>query len=198
MSRNARTADAGDCDTQQSVVRRVDHVAWNYMIDVCPSLGINAKTGEGMVALGNNSSVALLDIIHGFDRHLLILMHLNSGDIVIVQHESHHKAVTTKLDQKDIGTYESCAILHTPQYGSTGHKDVVRCIYHDVKVCGSSKVAEALLIGLLGSIHFSSGRACSLAVYTVVRETVFCQDGLCLRRDSVVIRRMAMSNTQRV
>ncbi|KAJ9110953.1 hypothetical protein QFC20_002719 [Naganishia adeliensis] len=37
------------------------------------------------------------------------------------------------LDQKDTGTYESCAILRTPEDGSTGHKDVVRCIYHDVK-----------------------------------------------------------------
>jgi hypothetical protein len=40
--------------------RRVDHVACDYMIDVCPSLGINARTGESMVALGNNSLVAIL------------------------------------------------------------------------------------------------------------------------------------------
>lgn len=32
-------------------------VACDYILDVCPSLGVNAKTGEGMIALGNNGCV---------------------------------------------------------------------------------------------------------------------------------------------
>jgi hypothetical protein len=85
---------------------------------------------------------------------MLILLHWNSGDIVLVQHEIHKKAKKSALDQKDTGTYESCAILRTPEDGSRGHKDVVQCIYHDVKVCGYSKVFEVLLISSRDTTRF--------------------------------------------
>lgn len=35
--------------------RQAGIVACDYILDVCPSLGVNQKTGEGMIALGNNA-----------------------------------------------------------------------------------------------------------------------------------------------
>lgn len=64
------------------------------------------------------------------------------------------------------GKYESCVILHTRK---DAYKAVIRCIYHDVKVCGFSKVAEALLIGSLGFHSLLFGRAYTLVLSTMVR-----------------------------
>jgi hypothetical protein len=127
---------------------------------------------------------------------MLILLHWNSGDIVLVQHEIHKKAKKSALDQKDTGTYESCVILRTPEDGSTGHKDVVQCIYHDVKVFGFSKVFEVLLISSLGYNSLLPSRTYSLLLSTVVQEMVFSQDGLSLRWDLVVIRRTSIRAMQ--
>lgn len=42
---------------EQMRAKQAGLVACDYILDVCPSLGVNAKTGEGMIALGNNGCV---------------------------------------------------------------------------------------------------------------------------------------------
>jgi hypothetical protein len=44
---------------EQMRAKQAGLVACDYILDVCPSLGVNAKTGEGMIALGNNGCVSL-------------------------------------------------------------------------------------------------------------------------------------------
>ncbi|KAJ9118208.1 hypothetical protein QFC22_004114 [Naganishia vaughanmartiniae] len=95
-------------------------VACDYVLDVCPSLGVNRKTGEGMIALGNNS-----------------------GDIVLMHHEK-IKSSSSKSNRNgdpgsnganhsNAGVYEPSAFLYTPKDGGLGHRDVVRCMYHDIQ-----------------------------------------------------------------
>ncbi|KAJ9099843.1 hypothetical protein QFC21_003845 [Naganishia friedmannii] len=100
-------------------------VACDYVLDVCPSLGVNRKTGEGMIALGNNG-----------------------GDIVLMHHEKIKSSSSKKSKRNgnsvngassngasvsNGGVYEPSAFLYTPKDGGLGHRDVVRCMYHDIQ-----------------------------------------------------------------
>jgi hypothetical protein len=137
-------------------------VACDYVLDVCPSLGVNRKTGEGMVALGNNRCVLRRRVpsrcIVKNSRIPCVLIFLllfrfvclGSGDIVLMHHEKIKSASSSSKKSKrngdgggggvtssngaNGGVYEPSAFLYTPKDGGLGHRDVVRCMYHDIQV----------------------------------------------------------------
>lgn len=59
MSRRSRIIAAAQENSAEEEMRarQAGTVACDYILDVCPSLGVNQKTGEGMIALGNNAYV---------------------------------------------------------------------------------------------------------------------------------------------
>jgi hypothetical protein len=71
---------------------------------------------------------------------------VRSGDIVLMHHEKIRLSKKFKSSIRNgtngfgahasavHGAYEPSAFLYTPKDGPSGHKDVVRCMYHDIQV----------------------------------------------------------------
>lgn len=62
MARRSRIIAAAQENSAEEEMRarQAGIVACDYILDVCPSLGVNQQTGEGMVALGNNAYVLVV------------------------------------------------------------------------------------------------------------------------------------------
>lgn len=105
-----------------------------------PEFGGECEDGRGDDCVGEQRVHYLLLL----RNHRLTVV--RSGDIVLMHHEKIKLSKNAKSSIRNAtngfgdhssavhGAYEPSAFLYTPKDGRSGHKDVVRCMYHDIQV----------------------------------------------------------------
>lgn len=112
-SRNASHIVSHDLETAEEEQARKQatsgRVRIDYLINATPTVGINQGTGEPIVAVGSND-----------------------GDIVLMHHR---QKAQDKSEGNESGEWQPSLFLRPPpSSGGLGHADVVRCLWHDVRV----------------------------------------------------------------